>query len=95
MISIDYGMDCESPETVSRRQLCQELEEAQQLRLKAERRAKAAEITAAELKTVNRKQHEQLMQFIWTNLDMQDINDGLKAEIERLKAELEGLADGA
>lgn len=39
----------------------------------------------AEVKAVNRKQHERMMNLLWMNLDLQDINDGLKAENERLK----------
>ena len=78
MISLDFGMDCESPETVSRRQLCQELQAALQ-------RAAAAESQVVELKAETRKTYEQLIRFLWTNLDLQDINDGLKAENARLQ----------
>lgn len=76
--SIDLGSDCESPEMVARRQLCKDLEEARQ-------KLQAAESQVIELKAENRKISERLMQFLWTNLDLQDINDGLKAENARLQ----------
>ena len=80
MIEIDWGMGCESPLTVSRRQLCQELQAALQ-------RSAAAE-------TVLKREQERYRWLLdlskrlsFVNVELQDINDGLKKRI----AELEGL----
>ena len=78
MISLDFGMDCESPETVSRRQLCQELQAALQ-------RAAAAETA---LKREQERYHWLLdlaKRVAFVNVELQDINDGLKAENARLQ----------
>jgi len=78
MIEIDLGLDCESPETVSRRQLCQELQAAKQ-------RAAVAETV---LKREQERYHWLLdlsKRLSFVNVELQDINDGLKAENARLQ----------
>ena len=48
-------------------------------------RAAAAEHRVVELKAEKRKLHDRRRQFVWVNLELQDINDGLKAENARLQ----------
>ena len=73
MIEIDLGLDCESPETVSRRQLCQELQAALQ-------RAAAAESALVKL-------HEDLWNATRRGQECADLCNELQDENERLKRE--------